>query len=342
LLLATTLALGGAAFSNPASAAAPEDEADVRALILPVTFEGDVAEPMRPTLDDAFAEQVQGEGYSVDRVAEDPGCSDDACYVALAKERGATHVVRATISGRDRDYEMKVELIDGESGAVIAKADGFCDTCGAEEVEEFVVDKAVRLKGTLRAQKVGPATLVVNSSPEGAAVYLDDQLVGTTPLELDTVAGDRLVKLSLDGYVAAEREISLVGGVEKRVELTLAPVPRIDSAETDSKTPKILKASGGAAIGVGLAMLGAGIALLVINDQPIDRKCTGDNVDADNDCKFLHDTLAGGIGLAAGGAVVAGVGVGLLVWGIKKGKRQPSATARLGVTRNGLMVSGRF
>jgi hypothetical protein len=311
-----------------------------------VQFEGSIEESQRPILDDAFVDHLQGDGYSIERVEEDPACAAADCYQQFAQDRGVTHLVRINLRGDSRDYEIKVELLDGRSGDVVATTDGFCDTCGAAELQDLVIDKAVRLQATLRAQQVGPATLVVESNPAGAAVYLDGQLVGETPLHYETVSGTRRIRVQQNGFVTAEREVELVGGVEKRVELELAPVPAIDDGgandPSQSRVPTILKATGGAGVGVGVALIGAGIALLVLNDRPIESRCTGENVDADNDCKYLHDTMAGGIGLTVGGAVVAGVGVGLLVWGMKRGKAQPSATARLGVTRNGLMLSGRF
>jgi hypothetical protein len=308
---------------------------------LPIAYEG-VEDSQRADLDAAFAERIDGEGFSLERAESDLGCGDTACLQRAGAERGATHIVRAKLTGTDRDYEMTVEVIDVGAGTVAA-LDGFCDTCGASELREFVVDKAVRLHATLRSQRLRPALLVIATQPAGALVYLDDEPIGRTPLEHQTIAGERRVKVVLDGHVTAQRAVSLVGGVEKRVELTLDRRPDVDTESnvTAGKKARIGKIVGGTSLGVGVGLLGAGIALLVLDGNPIERKCNGENVDADNDCKFLHDTLAGGIGLTVGGAALAGAGVGLLVWGLRQPKT-PKASARLGITPRGVVLHGRF
>lgn len=95
-----------------------------------------------------------------------------------------------------------------------------------------------------------------------------------------------------------------------RKRLTLSP-----------KTTQILAFT---AIGVGVAALAGGIALLVLDENPVESNCSGVHVDADGDCEFRYDTLGGGIGLTVAGAVVAGGGVGLLLWSRKQAKRTPA------------------
>lgn len=92
-----------------------------------------------------------------------------------------------------------------------------------------------------------------------------------------------------------------------RKRLTLAP-----------KTTQIIAFT---AIGVGVAALAGGIALLVLDENPVKSNCSGVHVDADGDCEFRYDTLGGGIGLTVTGVVVAGGGVGLLLWSRKQAKR---------------------
>lgn len=111
-------------------------------------------------------------------------------------------------------------------------------------------------------------------------------------------------------------------------EAVPAPVVEPDPANAPRKrmsmSPKTTQIIAFTAIGVGVAALAGGIALLVIDDNPVKGNCAGANVDADGDCAFRYDTLGGGIGLTVAGAVVAGGGVGLYLWSRKQGKAAPA------------------
>ena len=72
------------------------------------------------------------------------------------------------------------------------------------------------------------APLVVTSDPSGAAVYLDERLVGTTPLSLaDVGGGSYRVRLTKAGYLENQRVIAVSAGkpVVHHVALTRAPQP---------------------------------------------------------------------------------------------------------------------
>ena len=81
------------------------------------------------------------------------------------------------------------------------------------------------------------------------------------------------------------------------------------------------------AIGVGVAALAGGIALLVLDENPVKSNCSGVHVDADGDCEFRHDTLGGGIALTVAGVAAAGGGVGLLLWSRKQARQDPAEVA---------------
>lgn len=89
-------------------------------------------------------------------------------------------------------------------------------------------------------------------------------------------------------------------------------------------SPKTTQLVAVTAIGVGVAALAGGIALLVLDDNGVESNCSGVHVDADGDCEQRYDTLGGGIGLTVAGVVVAGGGVGLLLWSRKQAKSTPA------------------
>ncbi|EDM73834.1 hypothetical protein PPSIR1_16270 [Plesiocystis pacifica SIR-1] len=94
------------------------------------------------------------------------------------------------------------------------------------------------------------------------------------------------------------------------------------------------RAAGWAAIGTGAALTITGIALMATNGRPYGQLCSGADVDADGDCRYVLDTLPAGIGFAVAGVALAGGGVGLSVWA----RQDRRAQARL----IGVGVSGSF
>jgi hypothetical protein len=65
-------------------------------------------------------------------------------------------------------------------------------------------------------------SLMVDSRPAGARVFVDGRLVGTTPLLLDTVsAGEHAVRLEMDGFSTWSTTTRVMGGERNRVSGSL-------------------------------------------------------------------------------------------------------------------------
>jgi len=65
-------------------------------------------------------------------------------------------------------------------------------------------------------------SLMVDSRPAGARVFVDGKLVGTTPLLIDAVAvGDHAVRLELDGFNPWTASTKVSGGERARVSGSL-------------------------------------------------------------------------------------------------------------------------
>ena len=89
----------------------------------------------------------------------------------------------------------------------------------AKAGDEAKASAPSKAKGELLA-----GTLTIDSHPRGASVFLDEQLVGTTPMLLPTIApGTHVVRLQLDGYhgwssttqVEANRRNRVAGSLEE-------------------------------------------------------------------------------------------------------------------------------
>lgn len=88
----------------------------------------------------------------------------------------------------------------------------------------------IEIEGKGKTQELS-ANLVPNwsdislvTSPAGADVYIDEQLVGTTPLSFQSEAGERELKLSLSGYRDHIEELSLSVGEQVNKEALLDPL----------------------------------------------------------------------------------------------------------------------
>jgi hypothetical protein len=72
------------------------------------------------------------------------------------------------------------------------------------------------------AAKPESGSLVVESRPSGASVYLDGRRVGTTPLTLDTIkAGQYTIGLDIDGYKRWATSVRVTSGERSRVAASL-------------------------------------------------------------------------------------------------------------------------
>jgi formylglycine-generating enzyme required for sulfatase activity len=129
---------------------------------------------------------------------------------------GATIEVDGEASGTT---PATVEMGAG-SREVVVRLDGYKPWQRTLSVESDVPQ-------TLPEITLEPAdgTLQVRSAPEGAAVAVGGQFRGTTPLSLSLASGrEHALRISRDGYRAAERSVSLKPEEVDALDVTLEPV----------------------------------------------------------------------------------------------------------------------
>lgn len=84
------------------------------------------------------------------------------------------------------------------------------------------------------------ATLVVESVPSGATIYLDDHAIGVTPMRIDNLqAGGHDVRLQLEGYKDYERLISLRERQVKPLRVKLTPL----ESKEDGRKSRVARGS---------------------------------------------------------------------------------------------------
>lgn len=119
----------------------------------------------------------------------------------------------------------------------------------------------------------GAAALSVASDPQGATVYMNGELQGSTPLTLDGMApGEHRIRLVKDGYLENSRVVSVKPGQPGTVQVRMTP----DGNETRYTVQQEPGEGGGGGgkkalwIGLGVAALGAGAYFLLrdTNDPP--------------------------------------------------------------------------
>jgi hypothetical protein len=325
---ACALALG-IAHAPFVSAAPPStaESSDVapKTAILPVVVEGELPETDRETLTNQLVGGLQRGSFEVvtpDQVSAAAGkddCSKPGCMQKIAEQTGATHIVRAIVTVVDRDYTVRVELYDGSDGTRIVSASDGCEICGVADVGGLIETQAATLRTKLDALASGPASIVVSSNPEGAEVTLDGEPFGTTPLDKPVIPGDHVIRVSKDGYIAVQEKRTFVEGARENLNYELEKVP--------NPLPK--RPWGWASLGIGIAAVGGGVALTFLHDRDfkLGGRCTGENVDADGDCRFLHNTKWYGMGLSLAGGALVTLGVAVLITTSKNPRKKAKAEA---------------
>jgi len=333
---------------------APRGEVSARLALIPLEIDGTVDEGaderLLTNLTKGFARGSFGiaDQSSVGTIAGE-SCGDD-CVKRLKSDESADYVVKTRIKVDDRDYIVEIDLLATEDADVVASTRERCDLCGLAEVGQLLEAQAAVLRRKLEDLVKGPPVIVIDTTPSGALVFIDNQLVGTSPLERPMIEGEHIVRVMLDGYVADEREVNLVSGVRETLELPLKRTP---------ETAKY-RAIGWASLGLGVPTFGAGVALLALDGRysgPCDGLITiydenGDRVTGTNPdyepitCENVNNTRWGGAAALVGGAALVTAGVLLLLRtrnrNRSKGAAKNKKKSRARLVPTGFGVAGRF
>lgn len=323
--LGTALALAVAAPAPEATDAPSGPGVGMLRLRLP----DDVSEPDQITLNDRFADGLQRSGMTTAPVpAEASACEDAPCYESAAEQAGVELMVGGTVQKTGPDYSVQVYVISSETGEVVAQVDGVCEICGIGELGDVVGSLAARLRPTLE-NTTQPTTLTVESEPEGAEVWVDGKQVGTTPVKVPVAPGEHEIDVIKEGRRTKHLEVTLRPGVNESYSFRLARSTRV---------PEWVPWTS---LGVGVASLASGIALLAIDENPIRRDC---NPDVDGRCQYLYDTVNGGVVLTVVGVALVGTGVGLLIARARQDRVQRSGVqqARIQIQPGLGGIVGRF
>ena len=331
-LVAAALVMNLAFGSGPLRAAPTAATAarELRVVVLPPTLADPANAALRQQVDEALRRGLTRGRSTVVEPGATPadGCAP-ACLAALAGETGAGHGLRTTIAAVERDYTIRLELVELGSGAVLASSEVACELCGLSEVGAAVADQAAQIRIKLEKLDEQPAILVVTSEPPGAQVIVDGVLIGTAPIEKVLAAGRHRVVVRRAGYVDGEREQNLVAGIREELRVPLLRSPQA----------RRVRVAGWTTLALGVPAIVGGAALLAIAGQPVRGRCDGRDIDVEGHCRYVYTTTPIGASLVAVGAVLAVTGVVLL---IRTRDRGPPAQVQAFVAPTGLGLAGAF
>ncbi|WP_434427156.1 PEGA domain-containing protein [Nannocystis pusilla] len=192
-------------------------------------------------------------------------CSDDACLERLRDQLGAAFVLRAQVTVSDRDYTLRLELVATRDLGRAAESERGCELCGLAELRALTADQAARLLAKLDALAKPPPAFEIATTPPGALVFIDGQLVGAAPVERNVLEGKHVVRVMSEGYVPEERELVAVAGLRESLQIDLR------------RTPEALKlrGTGWGLLFTGIPLFAIGLGLLSLDGDEYRGRCDG-------------------------------------------------------------------
>lgn len=237
-------------------------------------------------------------------VMDDQGC---ARGVVEAQAKTDAVLVAQAIKSRTTDATVLTVtwFLKGKEPIGMRRA---CEECTRDLMRSTVEEM---LGMVLGASKLERGRLSLRSTPEGLTVLLDNENIGVTPLEREVPAGPHTIVLVHRGQRVGERTLKIHPDVT--AEITIPVTLPADDAGDDGDargTSGGSRVLPGIALGLGATALASGVVLYFTSEVDDGTKPT------------YRDTKPLGIGLAAGGVVVAGIGAWL--W-VRAGRRTDSA-----------------
>jgi hypothetical protein len=314
-----------------------------RVAVAHVDFEGNVSEAARDLFESRVVEGLaaaQFEVFSSAAVSQKlaangqrlANCRDGGCYPALARVLGVNYLVAARVSESSKNYEIRLEIINGRTGGVIGTNRERCEICGVDEAGEKMALAATALRARLEALVTAPARFIIRSRPAGVGITVDGEPAGRTPIDRELAGGPHKLELAAPGYDRLDRTVTVVAGVDETIDLELVPIPM--------KFP--FRKAGWAALVVGVAAVAAGIWAVTTDGNQI--SCTDAMQDVNRQCPKIRDNRALGAALIGGGAAAATLGgAWIYISGGVSGVAAPAERADARSIRGGtLTVGGTF
>ena len=169
------------------------------------------------------------------------GCTSNECAVEMGQLLGVTKMVAGSIGKVGSTFSIDIRTVDVQSGRIThslwrdyrGEIDGLLGIM-PEVAGELVNALTAAEPPPLEAPT--PASIAIITQPPGAAVALDGQDTGTTPLDSAELEPDRshAISINLDGYQPVDTTIFAETGQSYELNLSLK---RLMSQLTITSTP---------------------------------------------------------------------------------------------------------
>jgi hypothetical protein len=234
---------------------------------------------------------------------ERTGAAAPPAPAAPAPHRGKKKAAPAAAPEGKGRYAFSVSVFNVTIGATGAKEDATCASCTVDEAASTLgelVKKAVLLEAARPRGKIE-----VTSTPS-ADVLVDGRKLGFTPYKREAYAGKHDITLSRTGYRTHRVSVNVEEGKKAQVSAELKQGADKVVTYVPGPRPKWRLAGGGAAVGVGVVLMGFGLSALSVNGR-----CAQEPVAPALVCDEVYRTsgvgaglLVVGLALGAGGAVL--------------------------------------
>ncbi|MEZ4383164.1 MAG: PEGA domain-containing protein [Nannocystaceae bacterium] len=272
----------------------------------------DLHEGIRVGLVRAGAEVIDAEALGLG-----PGeCADGSCVERLRDAGDVDLVLWASLAAIDRDYSLRLELVAVDDPERRSAYDERCRLCGLAEACERLEEGASGLLEPLEVEVVAPPRLVVRSAPERARIVVDGEFVGRAPIDRVLRPGSHRVEASAPGHLSGAQVLDFAAGERTVLSLSLAPEPQ------PPQPPPEPRVNGWIFVGVGLPVVGAGVALAILDGRaPL--ACGSDS----GGCSGELETTWAAAGTIAAGAALTTLGA-VLVHQLRRARRAKASAER--------------
>ena len=223
------------------------------------------------------------------------GVEDTSCVAEIGAALGVPEAVSGDIGRLGTIWVLNLRRINVRTTEVIGRSSRQVEG----EVDDLVLaipSAAAELFGIKLSDQ--PGTLMINSMPQGASVFLDNEAIGVTPMKHRTLAGYHTITLSSDGYFKEKRRVELNSHERLEVMATMRKIP-----------PNPYQIAGHATFwsGAGLIVTGG-----ILNWQAGEKQKSWEDTGNSSDKSANHALMGSAIaGYALGGALMV---TGVVLW----------------------------
>ncbi len=190
------------------------------------------------------------------------GCDDTSCLVEIGGALGVELLLAGGVGKIGQTYVISLRLIDVRRAAVLNREEKTVQG----KVDDLVAASRLTVKALLRPlMKKAAGLLQLTCNEEGADVYIDDLLVGTTPLTRREVPGGyHSIKVKKDRFVVFGKDVMVEP--EKTTSVKVVLIPSAGYIEKHESRASAYRALAWTMTALAVAVAGTTTGLLIWNE----------------------------------------------------------------------------